>query len=102
MPVDVEARRKKIEEKRRRRAKASGIDWTLTNIGAAICLMGMFLFIFIFLNFLLTDRDNILIILAIPGVILLIIGYGLIVKDHFDNKKRRKGKVERKIASEEE
>jgi hypothetical protein len=100
MPVDVEARRRKIEEKRRRRAKTGGIEWNLTNIGAALCLMGMFLFVFIFLNYLMTAY--ILTILSIPGTILLILGYGLIVKDHFDNKKRHMSKVERKIASEEE
>ena len=100
MPVDIEARRKRIEAKRRRRSKASGIDWTLTNIGAAICLMGMFMFVFIFLNYLMTAY--ILMVLSIPGAILIIVGYGLIVKDFFDNKKRRKGKVNRKAASEEE
>jgi hypothetical protein len=99
MSVDIEARRKRIEEKRRRRSKASAIDWNLTNIGAAICLMGMFLFVFIFLNFLMTAY--ILMVLSIPGVILIILGYALIVKDHFDNKKR-KGKVKRKAAPEEE
>jgi len=100
MPVDVEARRARIEKKKRRRSPARGIDWTLTNIGAAVCLMGMFLFVFIFLNFLLTAY--ILLVLSLPGVILIIVGYGLIVKDHFDNKKRRKGKVDRKVHQEEE
>ncbi len=100
MPVDIEARRARIEAKRRRRTRGSGIDWNLTNIGAAICLMGMFLFVFIFLNYLMTAY--LLVVLSIPGAILMIVGYALIVKDYFDNKKRRKSKVERKISSEEE
>jgi hypothetical protein len=46
--------------------------------------------------------SSILTILAIPGVILIVIGYGLIVKDHFDKKKRRKAKFDKRSSSEEE
>jgi|GEM_PF-6249854 len=100
MPVDVAARKARIEQKRKRRAKDKGIEWTLTNIGAAMCLMGMFLFVFIFLNYLMTAY--ILVVLSIPGVVLIIIGYAFIVKDYFDNKKLHKGKVRKKASSEEE
>ena len=100
MPVDVAARKAKIDAKRRRRAEAAGIDWNLTNIGAALCLMGFFLFIFIFLNYLMTA--TILLILSIPGAVLIIIGYILIVKDYFDNQKIPKARRKRRTSTEEE
>lgn len=99
MPSKLEERR--ARRLRRKSRQKGGIEWTLTNIGAAMALMGLMLFVFIFFNYLLTGF--ILTVIIIPVVILIILGYGLIVKDHLDTRKRlRKEAQQRKAKDEEE
>jgi predicted membrane protein len=98
MPSVVEGRRAK--EIRRKRQRKGTVEWTLTNIGAALSLMGLMLAVFIFFNYLMTHYC--LTVLAIPIAVLVAFGYALIVKDYYDIKRRKKEEASRRKTSSEE
>jgi hypothetical protein len=88
------------KDKRRKKDRTGSFDWNLTNIGAFISMVGFLHFIFIIFMYLLLDV--LIFILVIPAMVLLVVGYALIVKDHFDGIKKKKALAAKRISTPEE
>lgn len=73
-------------------SERSDWKWSLTNIGAVMSLVGLLIAVVVFAFMFISGY--LFHVLIIPAILLIMIGYLLIVKDHLDNrkKKRRKSK----------
>lgn len=61
-------------------------EWTLTNIGAVLSLAGLVLAVGVFGLWLISGI--IWHVILIPGILMIVIGYAFIVKDHLDRRGR--------------
>ena len=88
------------KDRRRKKDRKGSFDWNLTNIGAFISMIGFLHFVFIIFMYLLLEV--LIFILVIPAMVLLVVGYALIVKDHFDSIKKRRALAKKDMTAPEE